>query len=81
MFRFKQIGADAVGMSTVPEAITATHAGVKVAGFSLITNIGIADYEDRPPPNHEEVLAVGKKRADDLQKLLKVVVSKLELQA
>jgi len=47
------LGADAVGMSTVPEAIVARHSGIKVAGISCITNMaaGILDQ----PLSHEEV--------------------------
>lgn len=48
------LGADAVGMSTVPEVITANHAGMEVLGISCITNMacGILDQ----PLNHEEVI-------------------------
>ena len=73
-FYFSKVGADAVGMSTVPEVVVAVHAGVKVAGISLITNEAIHDYEDRPHPNHEEVIQVGKQRSADLIKLLRSVV-------
>lgn len=49
------LGADAVGMSTVPEVIAAVHGGAKVLGISCITNMaaGILDQ----PLNHEEVIA------------------------
>ncbi|MDP4094138.1 MAG: purine-nucleoside phosphorylase [Bacillota bacterium] len=55
---FRTLGADAVGMSTVPEAITAKHAGVKVLGISCITNMaaGILDQ----PLSHEEVITTTK---------------------
>jgi purine-nucleoside phosphorylase len=50
----RAIGADAVGMSTVPEAIVARHMGLKVAGISLLTNMGAGTSGQRI--NHDEVL-------------------------
>lgn len=50
---FRIIGGDAVGMSTVPEVIVANHAGMKVFGISVITDLGGKDIKD--VPSHEEV--------------------------
>ncbi len=50
---FRVIGGDAVGMSTVPEVIVANHAGMKVFGVSVITDLGGKDITE--VPTHEEV--------------------------
>lgn len=50
---FRIIGGDAVGMSTVPEVIVANHAGIKVFGISVITDLGGKDI--KVAPSHEEV--------------------------
>jgi purine-nucleoside phosphorylase len=68
----RNLGADAVGMSTVPEAIVARHMGIEVLGISCITNMaaGISDT----PINHEEVMATGiRVRATFTQLLQKVI--------
>ena len=51
------LGADAVGMSTVPEAITAAHCGLEVLGFTLCTNMAAGVLEQ--PLSGEEVIAAG----------------------
>lgn len=54
---FHLLGADAVGMSTVPEVIVARHCGIRVFGLSVITNMGISDEAEKA--THEEVQEVG----------------------
>ena len=69
------LGADAVGMSTVPEAICARHQGIKVLGISCITNLaaGISDEII----NHEEVMETGAKVSTIFKELLKRIIPKL----
>ncbi|CAG5958444.1 unnamed protein product [Menidia menidia] len=71
------LGADAVGMSTVPEVVVARHCGLRVLGLSLITNKVVLDYESRERANHAEVLQTTELRAQDLQRLVSHLVSQL----
>ncbi|MBQ1488450.1 MAG: purine-nucleoside phosphorylase, partial [Lachnospiraceae bacterium] len=65
---FKTLGADAVGMSTVIEAIAANHMGLKVCGISCICNLA-AGISPRPL-THEEVKEAGLKAAPLFAKLI-----------
>ena len=69
----RELGADAVGMSTVPEAIVARHMGLEVLGISCITNMaaGISDE----PISHEEVMATGDRVRATFTELLQRVIS------
>ena len=66
---FARWGADAVGMSTVPEAIVARQCGLAVAGLSCITNL--AAGRSATPLSHEEVLAASAKAGQRAGRLLK----------
>ncbi|MGD1156409.1 MAG: purine-nucleoside phosphorylase [Terriglobia bacterium] len=70
----RRLGADAVGMSTVPEVITARQLGRRVLAVATITNR--AAGLSRAPLTHEEVLSVGKAAARNLQRLLDVILPK-----
>ena len=72
---FRIIGADAVGMSTVPEAIAARHQGMKVLGISCITNLAAGMSGDLI--NHEEVMETGARVADIFKELLRRIIQKI----
>jgi len=72
---YRSFGADAVGMSTVPEAIAARHAGIKVLGISCITNYGAGMSDEAI--NHSEVMETGARVADVFKDLLKRVIAKI----
>jgi len=71
------LGADAVGMSTVPEAIVAHHAGMEVLALSTITNATVAELDAGGEPTHEEVIDAGKIIVPKLTALLLGVLAKL----
>lgn len=75
----QKMGADAVGMSTVPEVIVARHCGLRVFGFSLITNKAILDYENLEKANHEEVLNTGKQAAQKLEQFVSILMASIPL--
>lgn len=73
-----RLGADAVGMSTAPEVIVARHCGMRVFALSLITNQAVMDYDSEEKANHEEVLHAGKQRAEQLERLVSTIVTRIE---
>ena len=70
------LGADVVGMSTVPEVIVARHSGLKVMGFSIITDMGFP--EAMRSVSLEEVIAVAGQAELKFVRLVKQVVAKLQ---
>jgi purine-nucleoside phosphorylase len=69
----RTIGADAVGMSTVPEAIVARHMGIDVLGISCITNFAAGVLPQ--PLNHDEVLETAKRVRGTFIALLNGVIA------
>lgn len=65
---FRTLGADAVGMSTVPEVIAAVHAGIKVLAVSAVTNFGTGLQET--PLSHEETIASAARASSALTALI-----------
>ena len=69
------LGADAVGMSTVPETIVARHMGIDVLGISCITNMAAGISVE--PINHAEVMETGRRVRETFTKLLRGIISRL----
>lgn len=71
------IGADAVGMSTVPEVTVARHGRIRVLGVSGISNVAIDVPAQGQEASHEEVLAVGQQMVPRLTTLVRGVLARL----
>lgn len=72
-YRFLRIiGADVVGMSTVPEVLAGVHAGLRIVGFSIVTDMGLPD--NLHPVNIEEILKVAAEAEPKLTALVRGVI-------
>ena len=72
----RTLGADAVGMSTVPEAIIARQMNIKILGLSCITNMAAGVFDQ--PINHEEVVVTGNLVRETFKELLRRVIPRLQ---
>ncbi len=72
---FRVIGGDAVGMSTVPEVIVANHAGIRVFGVSVITDLGGKDITE--VPTHEEVQKAAVKAQPVMTRIIKRMLERI----
>jgi purine-nucleoside phosphorylase len=71
----KTIGADAVGLSTIPEVIAAVHGGMAVLGFSVITNLNLPGQPE--PANVDDIIAAAQRAVPGLQAIVSGVVERL----
>lgn len=74
---FRLMGADTIGMSTVPEVIVAKHSGMRVIGISCVTDMAI--FEGSASISHDQVMAVANKARPKFINLVKSVVSEVAL--
>ena len=73
-YRFlRTIGADTVGMSTVPEVIVAVHCGMRVVGFSIVTDMCLPDALE--PANVEKIIATANEAEPKLRTLVRGVLA------
>jgi purine-nucleoside phosphorylase len=73
----RTMGADAVGMSTVPEVTVARHGGMRVLGFSGISNVALDEEAVAEKTTHEEVLETGRLLAPRLEMIIRGVLRQL----
>lgn len=72
-----QIGADTVGMSSSHEATVAAYLGLKLVGFSIVTDKVSLEYDEELYSNHDEIVQVANKKARECEKLVILFLAKL----
>ncbi|KAM7405529.1 hypothetical protein PAMP_012788 [Pampus punctatissimus] len=75
--QLQMLGADAVGINTIPEVVVSRHCGLRVLGLSLITDKVVTEYDSDEKANHEEVLRTTQHRTQDLQRLVRRLITKI----
>lgn len=71
---YRMLGADAVGMSTVPEVIVANHCGIRVFGISVITNIGTGNQEEEV--SHHDVQEAADKAQPKMTEIIRELINR-----
>jgi purine-nucleoside phosphorylase len=74
---FRLIGADAIGMSTIPEVIVARHCGIPVFGMSVITNEAHGDFAEDFVNDGDAVIAAADAAADRMEKIFETLIERL----
>ena len=74
---FRHVGADAVGMSTVPEVIVARHCGMRVFGMSIVTNVSNAINKAETLNNGEDVIRMADAAADKMKVIFTEIIKSL----
>jgi purine-nucleoside phosphorylase len=74
---FRMIGADAIGMSTIPEVIVARHSGLQVFGMSVITNEAHGDFAEDFVNDGDAVIRAADAAADRMEKIFETLIERL----
>jgi len=69
----RRLGADVVGMSTVPEVLVAKHAGMRTLGFSIVTDLCLPD--ELEPVNIDRIIEVAARGGQQLSRLIPQVIA------